>query len=144
MPRTKNDTPTADAENGFAAFEAKVEEIQLDAVIEAELDVADEAVAAFPPLALVESTPADARAGGSVEAPAPPSPIFAAFGAWAQDAIQFQLDTVASLAAVRAPQDLLRVQIDFAQRLMALHASALARLASSRTRFDLGGHRPAI
>jgi hypothetical protein len=135
MPRAKDapsgDTP-ADTDSGFAALEAKVEEMQVEAAIEAELAIEDAAAAISPaPLEAIPaagaatptSTPPASLAVSADQASAtvrsalaadPFGPVHAMLGAMAeytQASFRFQAETMASFAQVRGPQDLLEFQV---------------------------------
>lgn len=149
MPRA-NTPAAADAqpEAGFAALEAKVEEMQVEAAIEAELSVEDAAAAAaplaleqFPPAAPQPVAPADpfiaeaAQAPPAADAAADPAgamtSVFGAFQEIGQATLRFQTETFASFTAARSPQDLLAAQVAYGQRAMGLYAQNLARLTQA-------------
>ncbi|HEY8616382.1 hypothetical protein [Phenylobacterium sp.] len=149
MPRAKDTTP-ADAmpeiENGFAALEAKVEEMQVEAAIEAELNAEDAAAAAstialeeIPQARLVApepeapaaaETPTAAPAAEALAAPGPTAAVQAMLAALqdcAQSTYRFQADSLASFAQVRGPHDLLAAQVAYSQRAVSLCRENLAR-----------------
>lgn len=150
MPRAKTNHD-ADAENGFAALDAKVEEIQVDAAIEAELAVDDVAIAAAAaavpaPAPLAASSPAVAELSLDVRPAAlleegPPRPavplntIVSAVGEWTQSAMQFQADTFASFAGVRGPHDLLAAQIAYGARALEFYLASVARMGQASPAF---------
>lgn len=149
MPRAKNDNsaaPATEAENGFAALEAKVEEMQVEAAIEAELMIEDRAAAAIPAsVASIapELTPAPASLDGTGRsAYAPPmagrigalATPFEGFADIATAAVKIQADALTSLAGVRSPFDLLKAQLAYSQRAAALYFDACAHAGAQMAR----------
>ncbi|HEX2559773.1 hypothetical protein [Phenylobacterium sp.] len=132
MPRAKNELD-ADAENGFAALEAKVEEMQVEAAIEAELAVEDAAIAgasALAPAAPQVTGSSFAGAQHGADQPAPTT-IFSAMEVWTRSAVQFQAETFASFAGVRGPQDLLSAQLAYGARALEFYMTSVARLSQA-------------
>jgi hypothetical protein len=142
LPQAKKDVtsdPAADTETGFAALEAKVEEMQVEAAIEAELSVEDDTVAASPAAFLEASQVAvlngssGARrdpAEGASATPAFASPMLEIVGSltgWARAAAQFQAETIESFGRVRSPYDLLEAQLAYGQRAMEFYLSTVTR-----------------
>jgi hypothetical protein len=152
MPRAKSNTPpTVDSEDGFAALEAKVEEVQLEAAIEAELAVEDAAEAASVVM-LEQAAPEDAQpaadlpkaaeiqpalgtGGLGFHPPAPLENIFAALAACTESSMRLQSDTLTSFSRVRSPADLIAAQMAFGGRAMELYTSNMARMTHSIAAF---------
>jgi hypothetical protein len=148
MPRAKDTAPaTAELEQGFAALEAKVEEVQLDAAIEAELATEDAAAAA--PLLMLEQT---SEGGDAAPAPAPtaadvpsqssgvaqlrdPSAplkvMLGAFAACTESGLRLQAETFARFSRVRSPGDLLAAQMDYGRQAFELYTGNIARFTQA-------------
>lgn len=148
MPRAKDTLPAdtvIEAENGFAALEAKVEEVQVEAAIEAELSQGDAAAAASPVVLEEISRAASAESAGpsasgawrGAAAALRPAPIptgaamalLDAFTACAEAATRFQIETIESFARVRGPSDLASAQIAYGERTMRLYVDTATRIA---------------
>ena len=162
MPRAKDNMQTDGAadpqvENGFAALEAKVEEIQVDAVEQTELEVHQAVVET--PRDFIDELPS-AMAPPEVQVPTPrPSVEFqppglaaqttaAANGPGAmlsvvQDCVQgtlrLQAEAMASFAKVRGPHDLLAAQIAFGQRAFGLQMQTMRQMAGAFPAFATTG-----
>lgn len=145
MPPAKTNTPsTVDPAAGFAALEAKVEEVQLDAAIEAEHALEDAAeaasVMALEPAVYADAKPGDdmlhdvefkppAGAGGpSFEPPAPFTTLFSALAAWTEGGMRLQAENLVALSRARSPNELLAAQLAFGKQAVDLYTSNMARL----------------
>lgn len=154
MPRAKTQAAAdVQPETGFAALEAKVEDMHVEAAIEAELSAEDAAAAAAPlaleqisaaaePAAPEPRTWADPSSAGTAQAPpaadapaaGPAGAVASVFGAFqeiGQATLRFQTETFASFTSVRSPQDLLAAQVALGQRAMGLYSQNLARLTQA-------------
>ncbi len=144
MPRPN--TPAAadpQPETGLAALEARVEEMQTEAAIEAELSVEDAAAAAAAiPLEQVSPPAAEpgawtgpldtgAAQAATADAAGAAASVFGALQDVGQATLRFQTETFASFTSVRSPQDLLAAQAAYGQRIMGLYAQNLARLTQA-------------
>lgn len=154
MPRAKDDTPpSAEPAVGFAALEAKIEEVQLDAAIETELALEDAAEAA----SVMRSEPAPSVDTGSVSdrlsrperrplgstsrSSGPTTSLSGLFGALAgctESTLQLHAETIAALARARSPGDLIAAQMAFGTQAMDLYTGNMARLIEA-TPFAFGG-----
>ena len=142
MPRVKDDTAsTVDPEAGFAALEAKVEEVQLDAAIEAELAIEDAAEAKTvtmlqqAPGVDEQSQPEPANTAkvagplGAMGGPSAPfNAVFEAMTACAESAMRLQGETLASFSRVKNPGDLLAAQMAFSKQALELYTGNMGRL----------------
>ena len=162
MPRAKDTIPgdsTAKPETGFAALEAKVEEIQALAAIEAEAVIEDAPGAS--PTVLPEEFPETEAAAPATVAPAafvapdvlrpeaalaPPSAgpaaavktVLSVFQENAQETLRFQAETIACFSQVRGPQDLLAAQVRYGEGALALYMAAMTRMAQALPAFRAG------
>lgn len=148
MPRVEDNAPAAgEPEHGFAALEAKVEEVQLEAANEADTAVEDAAAAAQSVMLEQAADTRDAvasAASGAAEilqqssrsaTTAPPAGplkiMLGAFAACMESSVRLQTDTLASLSRVRSPADLLAAQLDYGRRTLELCTSNMARLTQA-------------
>jgi hypothetical protein len=148
LPRAKDTLPAdtvVEAGNGFATLEAKVEEVQVEAAIEAELSQGDAAAAAAPVLIEEVSRAASAESAGPSASgawrgdaaalrPAPAATgaamaMLDAFTACAEAAMRFQIETIESFSRVRGPSDLASAQIAYGERTIRLYVETATRLA---------------
>lgn len=146
MPRAKDSPSTStEPEHGFAALEAKVEEVQLEAAIAGE--AASESLAAVAPLMIQEGglergDPVSSGKAPDVAAPqfgspsaatllAPLPTICSTFMDCTESVLRLQTDTFRSLAKVRGPQDLVSLQIEYGRQALELYTSNMARLTKS-------------
>lgn len=148
MPRAKDNTDAVtESEHGFAALEAKVEEVQLDATIEAELAMEDAAAAA--PLtrlqpdaetaepvraAAIDAATVAPQTGYKAAVPtsaAPLQSLLGAFAACAESSLRLQTETLASFSRARSPADLLAAQMDYGRQVLKLYTSNATRLTQA-------------
>lgn len=146
MPRAKDDTSVAanepQTETGFAALEAKVEEVQVEAAIEAELTQMDDAMLR-PARSFQGGGPAAAPSryvalrapfpGGSSALLAPAQQVAQAMGDCLQASLRLNAETIASFASVRTPQDLLAAQAGYGRGVMELYLRNLTTLGRALT-----------
>lgn len=152
MPRARDNAPsTVDPEAGFAALDAKVEEVQLEAAIEAELAIEDEAEAVSV-IMLEQAASADAQPAAELASAADTQPALAApllsldpsaslktmFGALAactESGMRLQSETLANFSRARSPGDLIAAQMAFGKQAMELYTSNMARLTQAMPAF---------
>lgn len=146
MPRAKDGlSASTDPEHGFAALEAKVEEVQLDAALAG--DGASEGVGAAAASMIRTAVSEQRHPAGSDEALylampqvsplpgarllAPLTSLCSTVAACTESMLRLQTDALRSLAQVRSPQDLVSVQIDYGRQALELYTGNLARLTQS-------------
>lgn len=117
--------------SGYAALEAKVEEIQAQTASDASV-VAAEGIpspSTSPDLASLPEPPE----GGQSPSPsvAPGASVLSALQDSLSDVVRLQSETFARLAQVRGPADLLSAQLAYGQRVFELQMNIWSRVAKA-------------